>query len=117
MICGLITPSWSFHPPLKDSCGLLRILRRLSASWAVTPVFMLGGSSSRDYPITILFFTAFFFVMWIINIGYLCLVKQVGQTDARPDVAEIYDQLPAQPVSWTHAALYWIYYHVAPAGI
>lgn len=78
---------------------------------AVTPVFMLGSSSSRDYPITILFFTAFFFVMWIINIGIYAWLSR-GQTDAGPAWLR-YMISYLVSLFLTHAALYWIYYDVA----
>jgi two-component system LytT family sensor kinase len=78
---------------------------------AVTPVFMLGGSSSRDYPLTILFFTVFFFVMWIINIGLYFWLSR-GQADAGPAWLR-YMISYLISLFLTHAALYWMFYHVA----
>jgi hypothetical protein len=78
---------------------------------AVTPVFMLGSSSSGDYPVTIVFFTVFFFLMWAINIGIYAWLSR-GQKDAGPAWLR-YLISCLITLLLTHAALYWIFHHVA----
>lgn len=59
----------TFPPTIKRQLIVAAYTSPVVSVLTATPVVMLSGSQTRDYIVTILFFTGVVFFMWVINIG------------------------------------------------